>query len=400
MVSGPREQATSSHPRSRHLALAAFGIILVIATLALPLLAGASTYRAGFNVEISRTDPLSGNLYISATDVTFNANAPADVYIMAVTGNVNGSIDGSLTLLAGHTNVRADVDGSLLVAGGSVTIRGRVGGDVVVAGGNVALTEQSVIDGDVIVTGGDIRMEGLVGGTVHGSAMSIEHSGTVDGDMELQASRLVLDSSARVTGDVRYQSALEAEIAPLARVTGTIERTDATPWSGIGGGALSPFGALLRLTWLLLVGSAVVAGAPRLANRVAEHGAPLLQPAAIGIVSLFLIPVVAVLLLNTVIGIPIGILLLVLLAIGLYMSQIFAGLTIGRLLLPRSWRDGTRGFLLLAMTIGVLLIALLKMLPIPFLGLIVTAIVTFWGLGSAILLVTDLTSRRLRERSV
>jgi cytoskeletal protein CcmA (bactofilin family) len=393
------QQQTASHPRSRHLAVIALGIILVIATLALPLLAGASTYRAGLNVEINQVDSLSGNLYISASEIHFDASAPADVYIMAVTGDVEGSIDGSLNLLAGRTSVRADVGDSLLIAGGLVTIHGNVGGDLIVAGGNVTLSDQSFVDGDVIVTGGKIRTAGLVRGTVYGSALSIQHSGTVDGDMELQASRLLLDSSARVDGDIRYQSPIEADIAPLSEVTGTVERTDATPWNGIGGGALSPFGPLLKLTWLLLVGAVLVAAAPRLANRIAEHGNPFLQPAAVGLLSLFLVPVVAVLLLNTIIGIPIGVLLLMLLVIGVYMSQIFAGLTIGRILMPRSWRDGSRGFLLLAMTIGVLIIAILKMLPVPFLPLAVTAIVTFWGLGAVVLLVTDLTSSRLRERS-
>lgn len=400
MVSGAQQQATPFQPRSRHLGLVAFGIILTIATLVLPLVAGASTYRAGINVEIGQIDALDGNLYLSATEVTFDANAPADVYIAALAGSIDGSIDGSLNLLAGHTDVRADIGNTLNIAGGSVTVHGDVGGDLLVAGGNVTLAKQSVVDGDVIITGGKVRVEGLVRGTVYGSALIIQHGGTVDGDMELQASRIILDGSARVNGDVRYQSPIDAEVAPRAQVTGTIDHTDATPWSGVDGGALSPFGALLRLVWSLLVGAVVIAAAPRLANRIAEHGSRLLQPAAVGVLSLFLIPVLALLLLNAVIGIPIGILLLLLLAIGLYLSQIFAGLTIGRFLMPRSWRDGSRGFLLLAMTIGVLIIASLRMLPIPFLGLIVTAIVTFWGLGAAVLLLTDLTSRRLRARSV
>lgn len=399
MVSGVQQQATPSHPRSRHLGLVACGIILLIATLALPLAAGASTYRAGLNVEIGQIDPLDGNLYISATEVGFDANAPADVYIAALAANVDGTIDGSLNLLAGHTDVRADIANSLSIAGGSVTVHGDVGGDLLIAGGNVTLTEQSVVEGDVIVTGGKLRVEGLVRGTVYGSALIVQHGGTVDGDMELQASRFILDGSARVNGDIRYQSPVGAEVAQRAQVTGTIDHTDATPWSGIGGGALSPFGSLLRLVWSLLVGAVMIAAAPRLASRIAEHGSRFLQPAAVGVISLFLTPVLAVLLLNAVIGIPIGILLLVLLAIGLYLSQIFAGLTIGRFLMPRSWRDGSRGFLLLAMTIGVLIIAVLRMLPIPFLGLIVTAIVTFWGLGAAVLLLTDLTSSRLRARS-
>jgi hypothetical protein len=178
------------------------------------------------------------------------------------------------------------------------------------------------------------------------------------------------------------------------------DRTNSAPWTGIGDGALHPFGSLLKLTWSLLAGAAVIALAPRLASRIADHATPPLQPAAVGLISLVLLPVVALLLLGTILGIPLGVLLLLMLPVGLYLSQIFAGLAIGRFLMPRSWRDGSRGYLLLAMTLGVLIIAVVRMAPVPYLGPIVTAIATFWGFGATVMLVTDLTSNRLRERAI
>jgi hypothetical protein len=178
------------------------------------------------------------------------------------------------------------------------------------------------------------------------------------------------------------------------------DRTNSAPWTGIGDGALHPFGSLLKLTWSLLAGAAVITLAPRLASRIADHATPPLQPAAVGLISLVLLPVVALLLLGTILGIPLGVLLLIMLPVGLYLSQVFAGLAIGRFLMPRSWRDGSRGYLLLAMTLGVLIIAVVRMAPVPYLGPIVTAIVTFWGFGATVMLVTDLTSNRLRERAI
>lgn len=399
MPSGTPLHVDASPSRGRDLGLLAFGIILVIATLAVPLLSGASTYRGGLNVSVDQGDRLSGNVYIAAPDVTFDANAPGNVSILTVTGEVRGRINGSLTMLAGRTSVRADIDGSVHVAGGDVTIHGNVGGDLVVAGGNVSLKSGSIVSGDVIVAGGKVRLDGTVRGTVYGSAVNILHSGTVEGDMQLQTSRLVLDDGARVSGDLRYQSSIDGKIAGSAQVMGLTERTNATPWTGVGADAMSPFGSLLKLTWSLLAGAVVIAAMPRLTSRVAEHASQLLQPAAVGVLSLFLIPVVALLLIVTVIGIPIGVFLLMLLPIALYLSQVFVGLTIGRFLMPRSWRDGSRGFLLLAMTLGVLIIAVLRMLPVPFIGPVITAIVTFWGLGAAVMLLTDLTSSRLRERA-
>lgn len=398
MNTGSSLQAPVHAARGRVLGLVAFALILLTATIALPALSGASTYRAGLNVRIDSGDQVEGNVYIVAPEMRFDAQAPQNVTIATITGNIHGSIGGNLQLLAGRTTVRADIDGSVHVAGGDVTLVGDVGGDVVVAGGSVTVDGSSTIGGDLIVAGGRARLDGTVQGSVYGTALTIRHGGTVNGDMQVQTSRLSVTSAAQVQGDLRYQSPIDADIARQTGISGTIERTNATPWAGVGDGALSPFGSLLKLTWSLLTGAAVIAIAPRLLSRIADHAQGVLQPAAIGIVAIVLLPVAALLLLGTIIGIPLGVMLLAMIPIGLYLSQVVAGLTLGRLVMPRSWRDGSRGTMILAMTLGVLVLGILRMLPIPYLGPIVTAIITFWGFGAIIMVVTDLTSNRLRAR--
>lgn len=400
MTAADMSPVTTAHSRSRFLGLVAFGILLLLASIAIPLLTSASTYRSGLNVDIAPSDQLTGNVYIISPDLRFDGAAPQDLSIATISGNVHGRVTGDLNLLAGRTSVRANVGGSVHVAGGSVTIHSRIDGDLVVAGGNVTLASQSSVAGDVIVAGGKVRLDGRVQGTVYGTAVTIQQRGTVTGNLEVQTSRLSLENNARVNGRVRYQSPVDARIANSALVTGTTERTNAAPWSGIGDGALSPFGSVLKLTWSLLAGAAVIGLMPRLASRIADHATPPLQPAAVGIISIVLMPIIALLLLGTILGIPLGLLLLLLLPVGLYLSQVFAGLALGRFLMPRSWRDGSRGFLLLAMTLGVIIISAIRMAPVPFLGPVVTAIVTFWGFGAAVMLLTDLTSNRLRERSL
>lgn len=389
-------QATRPGTRGRYLGLAAFGIILLLVTVTLPMLTGASTYRSGLSVDISPTDRIDGNIYVVAPELSLDATVPGNASIATMTGTVRGRIDGNLHLLAGRTDVRADVGGSIYVAAGSVGIHNRVGGDVVITGGDVTIAPGSTIAGDLVVAGGTVHIDGMVRGSVYGTALSIRQGGTVEQDVEVQTSRLVLGNTARVIGDIRYQSPIKADVAATARVTGTVDRTNAAPWSGIGAGALSPFGSLLKLTWSLLTGAALIALMPRLASRIADHGSPVLQPAAVGLIATIALPIVALFLLGTIIGIPLGVILLALIPIGLYLSQVCAGLTLGRLILPRSWQDGTRGFLLLAMTLGVIILGVVRMAPVPFLGPIVTAIVTFWGFGALLMVVTDLTSRRLR----
>jgi hypothetical protein len=88
----------------------------------------------------------------------------------------------------------------------------------------------------------------------------------------------------------------------------------------------------------------------------------------------------------TLVGLPLGALLLAGYLIALYTSQIAVGLAIGRFILPRSWHDGSRGFYLLAMTLGVLIVVGLKLIPVPWVAGIIGAIVTLWGFGAVAML--------------
>jgi hypothetical protein len=142
---------------------------------------------------------------------------------------------------------------------------------------------------------------------------------------------------------------------------------------------------------MLITGALIIAVAPRLASALNENARQPVVALIVGLLSLVLIPVAAVLLAVTVIGIPASFILLVAYAIALYLSQYVVGQWLGSLLLPSSWNDGSRGFLLLSMTIGVLIIAALRFfLPVSWVAALVTVLVMIVGLGAAVLLVRQL----------
>jgi hypothetical protein len=87
-----------------------------------------------------------------------------------------------------------------------------------------------------------------------------------------------------------------------------------------------------------------------------------------GIVLLFLVPVLVLVLLITVVGIPIALILAALYTIALYLSQIIVGITLVRLALSRTpgWAGSDRMRLWLSMLIGVPIVLLIRLLPIPF----------------------------------
>jgi hypothetical protein len=229
--------------------------------------------------------------------------------------------------------------GTVVAFDGNVTIRGRV-------------------TSDVVAFNGDVRVPG----------------GRVGGDVTALNGQIVLAPRAVVGGDLNWRDTRPA-IAPGARVGGSVDefQWDVSPWSGF---------AWALLLWLAETVSALVLGLilialwPRgfeaLAAAWRRSAGPVIGWGALLLIGL---PIVAVLALVTLVGIPLGIGLLLAL-IPLWAVGYVAGtFVLGRLIL----RDAGR---FVAYLLGLLIVQVLAL--IPFLNALVAIVVVAVGLGALI----------------
>ncbi len=259
-----------------------------------------------------------------------------------------------------------------------------------VLGGQVTIPSGGSIAGDLIVAGGMVDLRGSVAGDVRALAISTTIGGTVGGDVLVESSRFSVPAPARITGDVRYSTAADPSISTTATINGTEERVSQAPWEGAGPGRA--FGPLLRTVWALIAGVVIIAIAPRLADAIGRNGRAVLPSIGVGLLALILVPVVALILIFSTIGFPIGLIGIGLFIAILYLSQVFVGFAIGRFILPDRWNDGSRGFHLLAMTLGVIILAALNFVPLPYVSAVIAVLVTMWGLGAALMVLGQLGS--------
>ena len=387
---------TTGSIRGRNLGLMSFGIILMLAMIAVPYFANASSFSAGFTVEHSG-DRIENDLYIAALRAEVTADVQGDVSLAAGSATLDSNVGGSVHVLAGSATIRGEIDGSLYVVGGVARLDGQVHGNVVIMGGRLELKDNAEVGGDLILFSAQSQIDGDVAGKLYGSTLLYEQNGSVSGNVELQSDRITLGESASIGDNLRYQSQVDANIHTNTSIGGTQERTNATPWSGIGDGALAPYGQMLRLVWSMIAGAVLIAAAPRLFYRAAENPTPVVSAGIWGTLGLVLVPTLAVITLMSVLLLPVGVLLLILMPVALYLTQIVAGIAIGRAILPRKWRDGSRGFLLFAMVLGLIVIGALRMAPVPFLNVVVVVLVTVWGFGALLMLLKDINSSSTRE---
>ncbi len=368
------------------MAVAALALIALVGVIALPQLGlGADTRTAG-DVSVASGERITDDLYVAAGTFEFDGQADRDVSVAAGEATIGGTTAGSVQLATGQADVTGAIEGSLRVLSGTVRISGSVEGDVLMAGGQLDLTSSGAIGGDLIVASGTIDIRGDIAGEISGYAMQTTLGGVLQGGVDVGTSDLEILNTARIAGPVEYTGRQEADVDANAQLAQGVDQREVDPWGDGDNPLARASGSLLRTMWALVAGVLLVIAAPRLVNQLGANGRRVLRSLAAGVAALVVAPIVAIVLMVTVIGIPAGLILLTILGVALYLSQVVVGTTIGRFILPAKWNDGSRGYHLLAMTLGVVLLGGLRLVPVPYFYPLLSIVITIWGVGASLLL--------------
>jgi hypothetical protein len=192
--------------------------------------------------------------------------------------------------------------------------------------------------GDLVVFHGSSTVDGTVDGSLTAFDAPVTISGRVNGDVVVFNGRVELRSGANVTGDVVSQS--DPVVASDATIGGTSKRLQTnTNWEGFGwAGKLAWWLAVSIST--LVVGLLLVWLTGRGAARILEAGRTRLGPSiGLGLLLFFGLPLLAIIALVTVVGIPLGIGLLAALLLIYALGYGAAAWVLGRSILrePTAW---------------------------------------------------------------
>jgi cytoskeletal protein CcmA (bactofilin family) len=328
---------------------------------------GADHFVAGGSIRVGQ--PVAGDLIAAGGKV-----------------DVDAAVNGDAVVAGGDVRVSGAVGNSLYCGGGQVTLDGTVGRNARVGGGRVEIGPRAIVAGNVSIGGGEVRIDGAVKGYVQAAGGHVLINGPVGGDVVATSGAVELGPNARIAGKLRYASHGELKRDPAAQVTGSVERVpiEVRPM-GAHRTTARP-GGWLWAVGLVLMAGVLVAALPAFTTRVAATlhrriGMSLL----IGFVALVCIPVAAILLLLTLIGVPLALLTLVLYFALLLVGYAMTGIGIGDWLLGRyRVADASRvGWRIGAAALAMLAIALLA--RVPWIGALVSFLVLIAGLGAVVM---------------
>lgn len=259
------------------------------------------------------------------------------------------SVTGGVVVAADET-----VDGPVVSADGDTRIAGRVNGAVYVGRGDLFVTGR--ITGDALVLDGDARV-----------------SGRVDGEVTVVHGKATVLPGARVFGNVTSRTTPSA--AP-GTVRGSVDKLDfRTIFTGFIVVAL----ALLWITVTLslgVLGFLFVALFPRAADAVVVAGRRVFMSFLVGLLVGIVGPVLGIVIMTTVVGIPLGGAVLGTVAVLGPVGYVSSALIFGRLMVGGTDPGARIGAFFLGF--GILRFAAL----VPGLGFLVGFVFATYGLGA------------------
>lgn len=329
-----------------------------------------------------------GKQFLAGTEVDVEAEVRGDVFAAAGEVRVRDSKVVDLFLAGGFVELSGVQAEDAILAGGEVDVGGRIAGDLIAAGGSLEVERAATVAGDALLAGGRLAVSGGIEGDLRAAAGQIRIDGPVGGDARLAAGRITLGPGAHVAGDLSYRSESAIEIAEGARVDGQVTRLAGRPFdAGMPGlaevvlaGVLGWLGLVLGL---IVVAVVLLAAFPRLLAGASDT--ITLRPwqsVALGLAMLVSVPVAAPLAMATVVGLPLGVMALLLYAACLAAGVVVAGLWIGQYLPKLRGRHATYagyGRRLGRAAAGIVLLGLVALVPVLGMLVLIAALVVGFG---------------------
>lgn len=360
-----------------------------------------SNLRRNEVVTLEKNEVVDNDFFAVGEKVVISGTVNNDAYIAGGNIIVDGQIKGDLLVAGGNITISGKVHGNIRAAGGDINISGIVSKNVTVAGGSARFDNSAQITGNLAAAAGSLEIYGPINGKMHVGAGSFTLANKVGGDLIAGVEDITLTSNASVLGNLNYWSEKEGDISKDASISGKLTYHQTMP-KQVDSAGMSKFLANLRTGYniynflaAMVLGTVLILLFPNFM----QHSKEIISikpwtTLFVGLLTLFITPIIIVLVLITIIGIPLGLFAIAAYLFIIYLSQIFVANFLGQKVLNYANQTfhPTIGLL-----IGLLLIGAVGLIPV--IGGLVKFLTILFGIGAYVLtkkeIFTDLRSKKI-----
>jgi cytoskeletal protein CcmA (bactofilin family) len=354
----------------------------LICLLAMPPAAFAAERRHGSpNYTLPAGEEVKTDLFVAADRTQINGDVDGDLVVFSHSVTVNGHIKGDILCFAQDLTVNGPVDGNVRAFTHTVRLNGNIEKNVMVFGEELNLRDTAKVGGTITLFTGDTELTGHVAGDLLAFGGNFDINGVLGHDAAFQSDTLSIGPSAEIKGHTKFEGNREAEVSPSAKLGSPVEFT------------LKKHGpernySSARFYWhqTLLWGASFVFGlvvlllAPGFFFDAERACKKVAQSIGLGLLFLFVTPIVAIIVCITIVGLGVGISALFLWVIAIYSAQVYVGSWLGERILGEGVGVGAA---LGRLAVGLLILRAAHILP--YVGGWIAFIVVLWGMGAMVL---------------
>ncbi|MEK7571441.1 MAG: polymer-forming cytoskeletal protein [Patescibacteria group bacterium] len=352
--------------------------LFIVLTLVFSLSTTQPVFAQENNIVVASQTVIQGDYFAAGENVRVLGTITGDAYVAGGNVTFEGIVTGDIIATGGNVIIQGQAQ-NVRVFGGEITINGSVERNITAFGGNVMVSKDAVIGGSIVAGGGSVIVAAPIskGATFTGGNVILEQA--INGNVYAAVGQLTLMPQAHIEGNLTYLSDEPAQLFPGATIMGKLTHTfppvEERQSNFIDSWLLFKLPEFISL---LIIGLLLVGLTPYFLQRVSDNIAK--QPwknLGIGLLTLLLGPVIFMLLLFTLIGIPAAFLFIILFVIVAYLAKLFTIYLIGEKIGKTIDKKLPSAILFL---LGLLMYTVFTF--IPFLGGIIGLLATLFGLGS------------------
>lgn len=333
-------------------------------------------------VTLASDQTVDKDYFATGEKVVISGIVNGDVYVFGGNVIVDGTVNGDLIAGGGTVSVTGRVTDDARIGGGQVDVSGEIGRNLTAGGGSINISQNAKIGGSLVAGGGNVNVLSALGrgATVGGGNLTLANS--VGGDVTAGVGSLTLLQNANVAGDLNYWSSQPADIQSGAQINGqtNFHMTEEKDGKSDAAAGINFGFSIYSFLVALIFGFIFIRFLPNFTQATADRITKKpLASLGIGFLALVTVPIFAIILAITILGIPFALLLMLFYIVDLYLAKIFVAIAVGAFLanyFKKKWG------LMLSFVVGLAVYCLLSLIPV--LGWLAVCIITLIGFGALI----------------
>ncbi len=339
-------------------------------------------------VVLPSTVVVNNDYFVTGRIVEISGTVNGDLYVLGGQVFIDGTVNGDVLVAAGSVEVSGNVSNNIRMLAGQALITGYIGRSLTGVVATIDLSPSATIGRNAVIVSGNADVEAHIARNLRLYSSSVRISDRIGGGVLAYVGQLRLTSKVVIDGSLEYWSNKNALIDPNAVVKGGVTHHPSFfydlmnnkifNWLKIG----SKFaGLVMNFFYSFIIGLIMLRYFPqRIERTIKMLNTKPAQSAVAGIVLIFLLPIIMLVMIITILGVPFALTLLSLTIVGFYTAKLLSILWLATHLFRR-FEFKRHKKLYFAFS----LIVYFTLSLVPYLGTVVTSAALILGIGGAVL---------------